>query len=253
MFSASLGYYSQPPTASGGNVVIDGAYTVMTFTTDGNLRVDNGTLTNVQYLLIAGGGGVATAGSYRSGAGAGGVLTGNVAALTTGLYPVTIGALGTNGNLTVASENGGNSTWNGLTAIGGGRGGIGGGTYNPAAGGSGAGGIQGPGAAGTAGQGFGGGLGDASGVFAVGGGGGAGEDGKAGSAVKNGQGGNGIQSNITGTTVYYAGGGGGTSGQPGGGNGLGQDRYGGGTGYDASSSRVQGQPGVLILRWLTNQ
>jgi hypothetical protein len=40
----------------GGSVATDGAYTVRTFVTSDTLTVSGGTLTDVQYLLVAGGG-----------------------------------------------------------------------------------------------------------------------------------------------------------------------------------------------------
>ena len=66
-------------TVSGGTVSTDGAYTVRTFDTNGTLTVSGGTLTDVQYLLVAGGGNAALPQStYVAGGGAGGVLTGNI-------------------------------------------------------------------------------------------------------------------------------------------------------------------------------
>jgi hypothetical protein len=64
---------------SGGTVSTDGSYTIRTFDSSSTLTVSGGTLTNVQFLLIAGGGQAAFPKStYVSGGGAGGVLQGNV-------------------------------------------------------------------------------------------------------------------------------------------------------------------------------
>ena len=59
---------------SGGSASIDGSYTVRTFESSATLTVAGGTLTDVQYLLIAGGGRASLPeGSYVAGGGAGGV------------------------------------------------------------------------------------------------------------------------------------------------------------------------------------
>ena len=66
-------------TVSGGTAVINGDYTVRTFESSGTLTVSGGTLANVQYLLIAGGGQAAfPTSTYVAGGGAGGALTGNI-------------------------------------------------------------------------------------------------------------------------------------------------------------------------------
>jgi hypothetical protein len=236
--------------AIGGTITTSGSYKIHTFTTSGNFQILVGAKA-IEYLIIAGGG----SGGWRhaGGGGAGGVLSG-VTTLGAGTYPIVIGAGGTaatpsiNGpeGLTTVGTNGNDSTFNGLTAIGGGRGGDNGGQGS--AGGSGGGncnasGITTGGAA-TTGQGFAGGT--SPGGPQGGGGGGAG--GVGGNAATNdaGDGGLGIQSSITGTATWYASGGAGgmneqaataaytttSAVQPGGG------------GRGSGSSKLQGESGT---------
>ena len=81
---------------SGGTVSTDGAYTIRTFDSSGTLTVAGGTLTDVEYLLIGGGGEAAfPTSTYVAGGGAGGIVT-DVVTLSSGSYPVTIGAPGNN-------------------------------------------------------------------------------------------------------------------------------------------------------------
>jgi len=185
-------------TVTGGTVTTDGAYTIRTFDSSGTLTVSGGTLTDVQYLLIAGGGRAATPDvSYVAGGGAGGALQGNITLLS-GSYPVVIGAVGNN------------SSFTGMTAYGGGVGGFYG---NGFAGGSGGGGgVLGTthfnfesfvGGNGTPGQGYAGGAPYGGGYppFGPGGGGGAGGLGGTGSSDGvGGAGGQGIASYIKGIT-----------------------------------------------------
>ena len=236
---------------NGGSVSTDGDYTVRTFETSDTLTVAGGTLTEVQYLLIAGGGRASLPdGTYVSGGGAGGVMTGNIT-LAAGSYPVTIGAPGNN------------SSFMSMTTVGGG---VGGWMGNGNPGGSGGGGgVRGTvhlgfnnfsGGIGT--QGFAGGAPFAGGYPGAGpgGGGGAGGPGGIGTDSVGGVGGRGIASTVTGTTVYYAAGG--SAKGPGGvGNSApGFYNYGAGGGYSTDpdyqyGSRINPQPGVLILRYLT--
>lgn len=239
---------------SGGTVSTDGSYTIRTFEDSSTLTIAGGTLTDVQYLLIAGGGEAAfPTSAYVSGGGAGGVLTGNVT-LNTGSYPVIIGAPGNN------------SSFLSMTAFGGGQGGFYG---NGSVGGSGGGGgVLGTthinfnnfvGGEGTAGQGNNGGSPYGGGYppFGPGGGGGAGSVGGTGTPDGvGGAGGQGIASNITGTDVYYAAGGSGKGPQGIGTNSPGYTGYGAGGGYDLAEGltyydRLPAQPGVLIIRYLT--
>jgi hypothetical protein len=241
-------------TVTGGTVSTDGAYTIRTFETWGTLTISGGTLTDVQFLLIAGGGRAAVpTSSYVAGGGAGGVVSG-IINLDAGSYPVVVGAP-TCG-----------SSFNNFVAIPGGTGGFYG---NGFPGGSGGGGgvlgtvhinfqnfVGGPGdptQGCNGGNPFGGGYPGGG----PGGGGGAGGPGGQGSAHGvGGDGGIGISSTITGTQVYYAGGG--TAKGPGGigNNNPGWNNYGAGGGYSGSQNDNAGtlllpQPGVLILRYLT--
>lgn len=199
---------------------LDGAYIGLTATVD--------------VLLVAGGGGGGM--DMGGGGGAGGVLytTSSVAHGST--YAVVVGAGGygapagsggyrTDGvgpqpsshQYTVSATNGGNSTFNGLTAIGGGYGGSSYFGYTPnngygALGGSGGGasgysdGSTGRNGAGTSGQGNAGGAG--GGQYYSGGGGGAGAVGTSGTAQANG--GAGILY-ATMSPYYFGGGGGGAA------------------------------------------
>ena len=239
---------------SGGTVTYDGAYTVATFENNGTVTVTGNAVANVEYLLIAGGGRAATPDvSYVAGGGAGGVLTGNVT-LSTGSYPVVIGATGNN------------SSFLSMTAIGGGVGGFYG---NGSAGGSGGGGgVQGTvhinfenfvGGPGTPGQGYPGGspFGGGYPPFGPGGGGGAGGPGGLGLAdSKGGDGGLGVASAVTGVVTYYAAGGSGMGPRGTGNNSPGYNNYGAGGGYSSTDDGTYGnllppQPGVLILRYPT--
>lgn len=238
----------------GGTVSTDGSYTVRTFESAGTLTVSGGTLTDVQYLLIAGGGRASLPeGSYAAGGGAGGALQGNVA-LNSGSYPVIIGAPGNNSSFLT------------MTAIGGG---VGGSYANGTSGGSGGGGsIRGTihinfqnfvGGEGTPGQGYNGGVPYGGGYppFGPGGGGGAGGLGGTGSPDGiGGPGGLGLASNITGTLTYYAAGGSGLGPNGIGAMSNGYASYGAGGGYSIDpafnyGSRLEAQPGVLIIRYPT--
>lgn len=217
-FSTVLNQWYIPGRASGGDniytISVGGVpYRVHEFT-----RVATSTLTmimpsNVEYLIVAGGGGSGGArgdGPYISGGGgAGGLLQGNLN-LTAQTYSITVGGGGAGGPSSGAKGvNGDNSSAFGFTCIGGGGGG--GGLYESPlnnsgiSGGSGGGGTGGrmqtigTGGAGTAGQGFSGGAGTLNNGGSGGGKGGAGSTG--------GVGGVGIQSNITGISKWYAGGG----------------------------------------------
>lgn len=236
-------------TVTGGTFTTDGDYTVQTFTESGTLTISGGTLANVEYLLIAGGGSAYNRGTYRAGGGAGGVIQIADTALSSGIYPVIIGGAFAN------------STFNGQTAVRGGaagffqtagsRGGSGGGST-----------VSGvthpyiPPGLGIAGQGYNGGQGGLKGYpqGSAGGGGGAGAPGQPGGVDygRPGYGGNGILSTITGTPVYYAGGGGAFTGDVCAPDGLGRDSYGGGGGYGAGHYQPP-NPGVLILRYPSGQ
>ena len=159
----------------------------------------------VEYLVVAGGGGAG-----GGGGGAGGLLTASNYAVATGTaLTVTVGAGGG------AATNGSNSVFSGITATGGGRGGL---PFNTAgSGGSGGGAgqdVNTSSGAGTSGQGNAGGASNRNSYGGAGGGGGAGSVGGVPYIVDStkssgGNGGAGVCSTITGQRVFYAGGGGG--------------------------------------------
>jgi len=205
-----------PLTAFGGIITqyVDSGdgktYRVHAFRGSGKFLVSSGEA-DVDWLLVAGGGG-----SGVGGAGAGGVL-GSIAgvsgattasgtkAVSAGTYPVEVGVGGDHEPLTQPplATDGGDSTFGGFTAVGGGYGGqnsagVGGG------GGSGGGGYPNSGGgAGESGQGY---AGQSGGGAIAGGGAGNAE---AGGTDSTGQGGDGaLHWGITETAVGYAGGGG---------------------------------------------
>jgi hypothetical protein len=248
----------------------------------------------VDYFVVAGGGGGsatgAGAGGIRSTVGAtggGGSLESPILLLPETNYTVTVGAGGTGAadGQVADGTNGVNSTFAGITSIGGGAGKNSG---NPQlnigiAGGSGSGSYAGgdgtnngtrmPGGVGIAGQGYAGGRSalKAGGTSSTGGGGGAGAiGGTASSPDVAGVGGDGISTNISGSSVSYGGGGGGgifisgsakAGGVGGGGLGStgnsagssGSANTGGGAGgyYSAAykNAAYSGGSGIVILRY----
>lgn len=218
--------------ARGGTVTITPTHAVHAFRNTGVFAVLDSSLTGIEFLIVAGGGGGGASQTICSsnhwtggGGGAGGLLT-NLAAtavtLSSGNYPVTVGSggRGAKNRVDFFGVKGGNSTFNGLTALGGGGGetrrsvGFCGQSATNMDGGSGGGcGDTNPGTdggrvgAGTAGQGNNGGQGFGS--YGAGGGGGAGAVGGNGDDGGAGNGGVGGLNGITGTPTYYAGGGGG--------------------------------------------
>lgn len=259
--------------AMGGTVTQADGYTIHTFTSSGTFNVYS--TSNVEYLIVAGGGGGGS-GSGGAGGGAGGMLTGTYTSLPSGTYTITVGDGG------AENTQGADSSFNSLTAIGGGygpyqnqsprsggSGGSGGGGS-----GSGGGGTYSTGGSGTNGQGNNGGRGYLK-DFQDGGGGGGGAGAVGGDASSNlgGNGGDGLASSISGTSTYYAGGGGGSSytgalssgGNGGGGAGgrgyfisggvsrqngtAGTPNTGGGGGGGLSGAA--GGSGIIIIRYLT--
>jgi hypothetical protein len=230
----------------------------------------------VDYLVVAGGGNGGS-GNGGAGGGGGGVLNGKLLLTESTAYTVTIGAGGAGSNL-YAQNNGSNSVFGSLTAIGGGAGGSNAsGTQNGLSGGSGGGGggdgsITGEfsvAGAGTDGQGNRGGRGWIEGGNNTGGGGGgAGQMGTHGEATNTraGDGGAGFLTDISGAMRAYAGGGGGASqstnrhgygatgcggdGGDGGANGV-VNRGGGGGGAKTASGANSGSggSGVIIIRY----
>jgi len=214
--------------ATGGVITTDGDYKVHTFETSGTFTVTDGS-GNVELLIVGGGGagGWCSLSSAGGGGGGGGVREIPAYAVVPGAYTVTVGAGGvTNSGTNPPSGDGGDSSFDGETAVGGGHGGSTHSVSFPtgedgAGGGSGGGGSAGghSGGLGTSGQGEAGGGGSTGGSTATrasgGGGGGAGGLGDSSPNVWNGgDGGDGIESDITGTGVFYGGGGGGGRGNP---------------------------------------
>lgn len=228
-------------------------FIVHTFSASGTFTPPPG-VTQVDVLVVAGGGGGGTSQAFgdagAGGGGAGGLVYRTGFAVGSGIG-VTVGAGGAAGTGPGhdSGDNGGDSVFGSLTALGGGGGS--GGNAQGASGGSGGGsrGANGglatqPGAA-TTGAGFRGGNmpGSPGGAPATGGGGagGAGQDIAGTTGEPGGQGGIGLTYNISGTSTYYAGGGGGGAAQnraaPGAG-GLG----GGGTGGRTDTAATAGTP-----------
>jgi len=249
-------------------------YKIHTFTSDDTFQVTSGS-GNVEYLVVAGGGGGAR--DEGGGGGAGGFLTGTGHGVTSQSYAITVGDGGA-GSTTAhptTGDNGGNSVFDTITAIGGGGGGYSGGASNngQSGGSGGGGGGAGSGGSATSGQGNAGGSGGGiGGNYPAGGGGGAGQAGGAGSGGTSGNGGDGLESSITGTPTYYAGGGGGgifasshaSSGGLGGGGGGsctpqdGTDGLGGGGGGQSNNSCTTGYAGtggsgVVIIKYDASQ
>jgi hypothetical protein len=259
------------PKASGGNVIAtDGTYWYHAFTSSGSFTPAIGL--TCDYLVVAGGGG-----ATRGGGGAGGVVYATSAsfASSTG-YAAVIGA---GGNLAAGS----NSTFNSLTALGGGKGADETGAGNSGGSGSGAsapGSTAGGSATQTSGTGYTG-YGNAGGAssgatYNAAGGGGSGGVGAATSGINGGNGGPGLNTwsswlsaTALGVSGYIAGGGGGfgylgTAGTGGSGGGVSGTTNGvnnttnapantgsgagGGNSYSAGSVSLGGS-GVVIIRY----
>jgi len=262
------------PKATGGLIYQSGGYWVHVFGSSGTFT-PNTNLTNVDYLVIAGGGGGGNAGGgaggYRSSvtgeSSGGGASAESKMSLTSGTaYTVIVGAGGSQstpgGN--TGQTNGSDSSFNGITSVGGGRGQHQ--SLPVSSGGSGGGALWngGAGGAGTANQGYAGGAGGGAPYpnDAQGGGGGASSvGGNATGSGNAGGGGNGVTSSITGTAITRAGGGGsvgrnsnGVGGTGGGGNGdalygtNGQIATGSGGGGGGSYGGVGGS-GIVIVRY----
>jgi hypothetical protein len=265
--------------ATGGTLTVAGGYAYHTFTSTGSF-FPNQQIKSAEVLVVAGGGGGC---GYGAG-GAGGLSYKFSSTLTVGSYPITVGSGGSSAGSSggAAGGTGTNSTFAGVTSLGGG----GGRTGNTGlSGGSGAGGSYNNNAAGAATQGSTGGAigyGNAGGdgytnnstIFNAGGGGGAGGAGSAGTANPP-DGGVGLNTwalwaNATGTgsNGYYAGGGGGCSRQTGnyprgglGGGGVGGNRNlsavagaatantGGGGGAGDDDQGGAGASGIVIIRY----
>ena len=166
-------------------------------------------VTSIELLVVAGGGQGGS--SHGGGGGGGGVIYNSAFPVTPGTaYTVTVGAGGYLVQST-PSQNGSNSVFGSLTAIGGGAGTNEGGaglTGGSGGGGGGKGGATNNVGPGTTGQGNPGGRGTDNAPYNGGGGGGAGGPGQP-ATTAGGTGGPGVLYNISGTPTYYAGGGGG--------------------------------------------
>lgn len=208
---------------------------------------------SIDYLIIGGGGG----GGYRAGGGggAGGMRTGSTIT-GVGSYTVTVGGRGAPGNSTPThATDGGDSSFNGITATGGGGGGssVGDSGMRPGNYGGSGGGAAHDGAKGDgiSGQGNNGGLGTA-GANEGGGGGGAGGAGANAADPNGGAGGAGMSSSISGSAVTYCvGGEGGDEVATGATNSNYGSGGGGGAGITAPSDGDSGQVGVIILSYPT--
>jgi hypothetical protein len=268
----------RPMVASGGTILPDviyrgRTYKVHQFTTVGttNFVVSDAGKEGIVETLIVGGG---ASGSDTGGSGAGGMIE-RTLTLTAQTYPVVVGAGGASTGDNTRGNAGGNSSFGGLTALGGGQGGFYQGLVVGAAGGSGGGGGAEP-SSGTSAPGAGqqptsasGGFGNAGGTgsaagYAGGGGGGAGAPGGNARPNLGGEGGQGRLSSITGTARFYAAGGGGggqfaggLGGSGIGGNGsqqgipatAGQSNTGSGGGGGWDGVQAAGGSGIVIIRY----
>jgi len=238
--------------ATGGTITTSGDFKIHTFTGDGCFVVSTlgnspvnplGGPSNVDYLVVAGGGAGAGSGGIGGGGGAGGYRTTfpspscNAGAfpISSTTYPITVGggaagyhpAYSPGSFDSNASGKGSDSIFSTITSTGGGGGGVGGSTCAPGHGGPGGSGGGGNGGWGTPGgngntppvsppQGNPGGVANDSSPtpgtdrYAGGGGGGAGATGSngAGPPRVGGAGGVGVSNSITASSVTYAGGGG---------------------------------------------
>lgn len=184
----------------------------LTFSLSTTLPVYGSVTPTVEYLVVGGGGsgGYSSAGNSYAGAGggAGGILAGSGYVVTAGVaITVTVGNGGAGTSST--TNNGQDSVFGTLTAIGGGAGARGAVTSaNGNSGGSGGGSSDGGTVgSGTSGQGYSGGFGAVT-WGPSGGGGGAGAAGTGDSSGVAGSGGAGVSSSISGTSLNYGGGGG---------------------------------------------
>lgn len=224
---------------------------------------------SVETLVLGGGGG---GGFNAGGAGGGGEMKTNTSfTVKAQVYTITVGNGGAKGTVSGLTSNGGNSIFDTVTALGGGRGSVFPTPHDGATGGPGGGGdYTGNGAAAT-GSGGAGSNGTNSAPYSGGGGGGSTGAAGASSASNGGNGGTGTASSISGASVTYGGGGGGGSGGTGGtasdgggagaGSGTGADGFsgtdgrGGGGGGGNATTTANGGPGgsgVVIIRYLTD-
>jgi len=221
---------------SGNAYFLDNSYNQGYYPTLFNLN----TMPEIDYLIVAGGGGGSAGKRLGAGAGggAGGLLQGSyniISPNVTNSYNIVVGNGGLGGiSGGTTNTQGQNSIVFGLTAIGGGWGaGINSVTGgNGGSGGGGLGTLASEVGLGTPGQGNNGGIGGGS-VSCAGGGG-------AGSTGFGNNGGNGLVSFITGVSAYYAGGGGGGNATTGGTGGFGGGGNGGGEVHSYGTNGTSG-------------
>ena len=245
------GIQAGTPKAQGGQLVTtDGTYWYHTFIATGTFT-PNQSLSNVDFLVLAGGGGAGEYSPEQAGGGGAGGLRSSVSPTGGGgsaesklsfsadvTYTMTVGAGGSRGS------NGGDSSISGsgfstLTSVGGGRGSMRGAAAGSGGSGGGGGDYSGTGGSGTANQGYGGGNGTAD---PAGSGGGAGGAGQTGSFTR----GIGVSNSISGTAVTY-----GTGGSGGGSatNGSASTANVGKGGDSGETTAYAGGSGVIIIRY----
>lgn len=219
-------------------------------------------IVKIDYLIVGAGGGGGSSSSFGSGGGgAGGMLEGTIDNPISGVYDVTVG-IGGIGNIYGSDEfptrNGGNSSFSGLTAIGGGKGGTykhypftGTTAYSGGSGGGGA--IYEVGGARVNGQGNIGGTGNNQQSGGAGGGG-ASSAGSNSSGGVAGNGGSGKSSSISGSAVTYAKGGDGSDSTKGGNSGADNTGNGGDGGrMGVNEDGCIGGSGIVILKLYSNE
>lgn len=240
-------------TVAEGNIV----YRVHSFTTLGTFNLDIqdvGSWNEFEFLIVAGGG--AGAARHGGGGGAGGLVEG-VMTRTVGSFPVVVGAGGVGRFLDARGLNGGDSSFAGRIALGGGgggswgdRNGISGGSGGGGSEVSGNGGIGGVGlqpASASGGFGFAGAISQEASSGHGSGGGGADGIGVRGLTSISGPGGPGRPSTILGSTLFFAGGGGGGSWESGDPRRAGDGGIGGGGGGGQARSGFLGDGGGFAL------
>lgn len=203
---SKLGYLSYFSSVTNGSVFqVDGGspdYKYIIFKSSGSFVLDKSLVCD--FLIIGGGGG--GGGSFAgSGGGAGGAIYKKSQLLLPGSYTIVVGIGGNGGSYNNPGTKGGDSSFNGFIAEGGGFGGSFLLSVSPGNGGCGGGQVYNNATIGTGSQGFNGGIYGTNPNPTSGGGGGMGSSGGVGT------GGIGIQYDITGTNKYYSGGGGGGS------------------------------------------
>ena len=107
--------------ATGGAVTFAGGKTIHTFLSSGQFVAP--TALTIDYLMVGGGGGAS--GNNGSGGGGGGICAATGAPISSGTYPIVIGSGGPGGESKSTAQHvlpGGDTTFNGMTAGGGGRG-----------------------------------------------------------------------------------------------------------------------------------